>query len=656
MFRNAEPVTHPCSPSLSELQSLPCEPVPGPAAHADRVHERSLPSLWTWLALALVLLGALYIASRISFLCDDAYIAFRYVSNAHEGHGLVWNAAPFQPVEGYTSLLWVLLLWVTWSWFGIEPPVAANVLSMGFGVMQFAIVAGVALRLRGRDGVRLPAVVGVCALVAIAFNRTFLQWMTSGLETALFNVAFIGWVLLAFRCRERCGVHWLLVWSGAATAAALSRPDGLLLVGATGATALVLLAQRRIRLPQLLIGLAPLLAVATHIVWRRAFYGEWLPNTYYAKVVTAWPESGLRYFAGFAVEHGVWFWFLILLGWLATQTCRLRGRVLRPLFEHLPATAAVFAAVFHCAYYVLMVGGDHFEYRVFSQLVPLGGLAAAAMLAHTFRSVGMQIGCLVGLGLAGSAGWVHLALTADQPRAVPFYQPIAPRVPGWAQPLCRWYDRNQSWLQMHYVCCRCQQHALTLELIQKLLPETRTYIPDNPKDLPVIITPAAGMPGWLLPNCAVLDLLGLNDWVTARTLSVGPPVPHRNPEQLRELVATIDVDENGRLEGTELTNFVAAVAAGMGGATDRAIDLILLLFAIERSDSLTIAEANSVHDFFAGLRFMAHERLAPAAYVQALDPNVVVKQRKPQVRARATPLTEKRLRTLETEWRAKTVR
>ena len=39
------------------------------------------------------------------FLCDDAFIAFRYVGNAHDGHGLVWNPAPFAPVEGYSIFM-----------------------------------------------------------------------------------------------------------------------------------------------------------------------------------------------------------------------------------------------------------------------------------------------------------------------------------------------------------------------------------------------------------------------------------------------------------------------------------------------------------------------------------------------------------------------
>ena len=60
------------------------------------------------------------------FLCDDAYIAFRYVSNSQRGLGYVWNAPPFLPVEGYTSLLWLWLLDGVWSATGVPPPESAS--------------------------------------------------------------------------------------------------------------------------------------------------------------------------------------------------------------------------------------------------------------------------------------------------------------------------------------------------------------------------------------------------------------------------------------------------------------------------------------------------------------------------------------------------
>ena len=54
------------------------------------------------LAALLALCGGWYL---LWFLSDDAFIAFRYVGNRQLGHGYVWNAPPFLPVEGYTSFL-----------------------------------------------------------------------------------------------------------------------------------------------------------------------------------------------------------------------------------------------------------------------------------------------------------------------------------------------------------------------------------------------------------------------------------------------------------------------------------------------------------------------------------------------------------------------
>lgn len=80
------------------------------------------------------LVYAVYLGWRsFWFLTDDAFIAFRYVSNSILGHGWVWNPAPFEPVEGYTSFLWIALLDGVWRVTGVEPPDSANWLSLGFG-------------------------------------------------------------------------------------------------------------------------------------------------------------------------------------------------------------------------------------------------------------------------------------------------------------------------------------------------------------------------------------------------------------------------------------------------------------------------------------------------------------------------------------------
>src|SRR5262245_57502299 len=75
--------------------------------------------------LALVALAAaagLYAGWRsFWFLCDDAYIAFRYAAQSLQGLGYTWNPPPFRPVEGYTSFLWLVLLEGVWRVTGAPP-------------------------------------------------------------------------------------------------------------------------------------------------------------------------------------------------------------------------------------------------------------------------------------------------------------------------------------------------------------------------------------------------------------------------------------------------------------------------------------------------------------------------------------------------------
>ncbi|HNS73548.1 MAG TPA: hypothetical protein PKI81_09100, partial [bacterium] len=66
------------------------------------------PSGFTTGVLALLLLFALLAATLWPATLDDAFISYRYARHLVEGHGLVFN--PGERVEGFSNLLWVLLL------------------------------------------------------------------------------------------------------------------------------------------------------------------------------------------------------------------------------------------------------------------------------------------------------------------------------------------------------------------------------------------------------------------------------------------------------------------------------------------------------------------------------------------------------------------
>ena len=217
-----------------------------------------------------------------------------------------------------------------------------------------------------------------------------------GLETRQFTCFIVvAVVCLAVHRNRRWG---LLAASLSLAGAALTRPEGLLLAACCfgwfavqsivraprtaesslpGAddTILRMLAAvvRRLDWRELTYLIAPFAVLVTaHFLFRYGYYGEWLPNTYYAKHVRPWYESGFRYLWAAALETGLY--LLLPLAWVAL---RERWRRYRD---------GTYALVLLCIgthlYYLLRIGGDHFEYRPLDFYWPLLALPAAEGLAH----------------------------------------------------------------------------------------------------------------------------------------------------------------------------------------------------------------------------------------------------------------------------------
>jgi arabinofuranosyltransferase len=452
------------------------------------------------------------------FLTDDAYIAFRYASNSLAGRGLVWNPPPFLPVEGYTCWLWVVMLRWIWAWTGIAPPDAVGPLSLAFGLGSLGIALRLAARLPLATHGARAALVGLVGL-GIVSNRTFLAWLSSGLETALFNFAFTAWFALALSCSHRRSPARLAGLACAAAAAALTRPDGWLAVA--GSVAIVGAAwwrdppvqgRRRAPATRELAALLPLLAPVVHVLWRYSFYDAWLPNTYYAKAVGPWPASGLRYAASFTLEYALWLWLAAATFW-AFRAPR------RP--APAPLAIGVGVLVAHFSFYTLNIGGDHFEYRVYSHLVPLlfasfpwlllrGGAAPRQAIAAT----------AVFVALSWPIPWAHHFATRDletRSETHKLVEPVAPLLPAPFSWVARPFDALQAWLIPRHVGMRHREHVAYLEQLKLHLPSREEGQSIRWDGHPVLAVGNVGLIGWVLPNVAILDMAGLNDYVVART-------------------------------------------------------------------------------------------------------------------------------------------
>lgn len=444
------------------------------------------------IAVTAVCIAASVGAWILRFAQDDAFITYRFSRNFAEGRGLVFN--PGQRVEGYTNFLWTVYLAIPER--------------MGWSTPMFSVISGivimvatilVAYRLaRGVFGDDNLALVVIVALVA---NVTFLGYGTSGMETMLQTLLVTAVAVLVVvpatpttRQRLSAGVLGGL--------AILTRLDSTVLVGVMFAVALWRTwGGRRTDSPRpaakLLIAQAlqmgaPVLAlVVPWLIWKLDYYGNLLPNTFYAKS-TSNPfvpfAYGIVYVLAFFASYAA---FLFIGRWR-----RHRGS----LFER-PAVPGLAVIVGVWVFYICYVGADFMEFRFMVPILPVLALVAG-FLVDRFRSTGRQV-VLVAILLMTSG--LHAVLPGMQYPVLTFKD-----IRHWPT------DSPTSWSAMGKLLAR----------------EFPGELEDT--DRPTIAITALGVVAYE-SNLRTVDMLGLADADIARD---GDPIPLYYPGHVR--MATVD--------------------------------------------------------------------------------------------------------------------
>jgi len=311
--------------------------------------------------LALAVLAAFVVQVRAwAFLCDDAFISFRYAEHLGQYGMPVFNVVdPPERVEGYTNFSWVVLL-ALGSALGLEPTGLAPVLTTASAgaVLVLSVLLLRALREEWIAPLRPLHLAPAMLLVALP---EAMVWSGSGLETGFAAAVVLGAMLAWTRGR--------LVAAGALAAlAGLTRPDALLPIAVFGIGWLGarIASQRRVALrevPWRTVGLAaaafagPLLA---HLLWRHAYYGAWVPNTWPIKAhgMLLRDTYGVAYAQAW-IEH-------VHLWWFAPLVLAIR-----------PRHACVLLPIATVVGYGYAVGGDFMAYSRF-YVVATAALAVAA--------------------------------------------------------------------------------------------------------------------------------------------------------------------------------------------------------------------------------------------------------------------------------------
>jgi len=322
-----------------------------------------------------------YAVLRNAWLGDDSFVTWRALDNLLEGHG--WTSDPPQRVQGFTSVLWPLVVAVPYA-------LGADIYWAAMGASLVCSLGTAALLLRGRGEPR--AAYAACAAVMwLTLSSAYVDYSTSGLENPLAHLLLAVFFsrLIARRQGEPVGVTPFLL--GALIG--LTRHDHALLV--LPALISLLLEARRAagtlgaaRLAG--IGLMPL---ALWLAFATVYYGFPFPNTAYAKLTTDIPSAVLA-------AQGLWYAMTSLQRDPLTLAA-IALAIALGLRERSRTSLVVALGLALYVAYVVRVGGDFMAGRFFTAplLVALVWLAAGPFVRCAAREL-VAAGAIAGvLGL-----------------------------------------------------------------------------------------------------------------------------------------------------------------------------------------------------------------------------------------------------------------
>jgi len=342
------------------------------------------------LLLSLICAGAAAMAWMNRFIQDDAFISLRYARNLVDGHGLVWNAGG-ERVEGYTNFLWTLVLAAPLK-LGIDPFVFVSML--GAAMMPVTIVLAFRFALTLFESRTLA----LAACLLLATNYTFACYATGGLETHLQALLCTGSLLLAARCFGAGGgptAGRLLGLSFASALAVLTRLDSVLVAGpcvVIGGYAAVRGQRPAARLALLAVPGAAV--VGAWMAWKHQYYGEILPNTYYAKAAAkSLPVRGAFYIASFLCSY-LLAPFALVVAWQARRLWRELG---------VPRAVLVLGVPLAWGIYLVKVGGDFMEFRFMVPVLPLVMVLTAWVAVEVVRRRTWSVALVATLMMASAA-------------------------------------------------------------------------------------------------------------------------------------------------------------------------------------------------------------------------------------------------------------
>ena len=215
--------------------------------------------------------------TRYFVLFEDAMISMRYARHVAAGHGFVWNIGE-EPIEGFTNLLWVIWMSVAHKLGLSESKISLFIMLTGVFILLATGLVTSKIARKISDAPWVP----IAVLAATLFDYPLVFWTLRGMEVGALTVCVYTLLWLALENEEKFSVPRTIAMGVVTAAALLIRSDSVVPVGLI--TLYGFLTCERRWLFAAIIGAFAGGAVGGQTMFRKAYFHESLPNTYYLKL------------------------------------------------------------------------------------------------------------------------------------------------------------------------------------------------------------------------------------------------------------------------------------------------------------------------------------------------------------------------------------
>ena len=317
--------------------------------------------------------------ARYFVLFEDAMISMRYARHLADGHGLVWNIGE-PPIEGFTNLLWVLWMTVAHKLGLSESKISLFIMLSGIAIMMTTglVVSKIARKITSAPWVP------VAVLAATLFDYPLVFWTLRGMEVGALALFVYTLLWLVLENEEEFSLPRTIAMGALTAGALLIRSDSVVTVGLICAYGFFFCSKRW--LFAAIIGVFAGGAVGSQTLFRKAYFHESLPNTYFLKLYKISALARIKR-GGFVALEVLTLHLAIPVSIVLASIPGLRA-IKRDFYKDRTTRRLVLLGLLFTAQiaYATYVGGDAWEWMLYANRYMCIGMPALIVLVSVLLS------------------------------------------------------------------------------------------------------------------------------------------------------------------------------------------------------------------------------------------------------------------------------